>query len=260
MTCPWPHRGWAVCERRSSAAMPTSPRRDGWLRWRKVGANVAWVWLVLWALWSPLQAHSQNRVVLPTATDLPQALAQALALGQPLVVMVSLDNCPYCRQVRQSHLGPMWRGGQVVVQIDMQHKETLTDWDGQTRSHGEWVKNRRISVAPTVLFFGPDGREVADRLEGASLPDFYGAYLDQRLAQARQRLLPRAGAHGGAGKGDVPLEGPGLGLASGLPLGLFQRRDFALWLERGSGESRVNTGYESLNPGWNRYILEIADI
>ena len=207
-----------------------------------------------------MPAHSQNRVVLPTATDLPQALAQALAQGQPLVVMVSLDNCPYCRQVRQSHLGPLWRGGQVVVQIDMQHKETLIDWDGQTRSHGDWVKNRRISVAPTVLFFGPDGREVADRLEGASLPDFYGAYLDQRLAQARQRLLPRAGAHGGAGKGDVPREGPGLDLASGLPLGLFQRRDFALWLDRGSGESRVNTGYESLTPGWNRYILEIADI
>ena len=155
MTCPWPHCGWAVCERGSYAAMSTSPRRDGWLRWRKAGANAAWVWLVLWALWSPLQAHSQNRVVLPTATDLPQALAQALALGQPLVVMVSLDNCPYCRQVRQSHLGPMWRGGQVVVQIDMQHKETLTDWDGQTRSHGDWVKNRRISVAPTVLFFWP---------------------------------------------------------------------------------------------------------
>ena len=204
--------------------MPTSPRRDGWLRWRKVGANVAWVWLVLWALWSPLQAHSQNRVVLPTATDLPQALAQALALGQPLVVMVSLDNCPYCRQVRQSHLGPMWRGGQVVVQIDMQHKETLTDWDGQTRSHGDWVKNRRISVAPTVLFFGPDGREVADRLEGASLPDFYGAYLDQRLAQARQRLLPRAGANSGFGAGVGPGEGSGMGVVTALHMGLAQHQ------------------------------------
>ena len=224
MTCPWPHRGWAVCERGSSAAMPTSPRRDGWLRWRKAGANAAWVWLVLWALWSPLQAHSQNRLVLPTATDLPQALAQALALGQPLVVMVSLDNCPYCRQVRQSHLGPMWRGGQVVVQIDMQHKETLTDWDGQTRSHGDWVKNRRISVAPTVLFFGPDGREVADRLEGASLPDFYGAYLDQRLAQARQRLLPRAGANSGFGAGVGPGEGSGMGVVTALHMGLAQHQ------------------------------------
>jgi len=219
--------------------MPTSPRRDGWLRWRKAGANAAWVWLVLWALWSPLQAHSQNRVVLPTATDLPQALAQALALGQPLVVMVSLDNCPYCRQVRQSHLGPLWRGGQVVVQIDMQHKETLTDWDGQTRSHGDWVKNRRISVAPTVLFFGPDGREVADRLEGASLPDFYGAYLDQRLAQARQRLQPRAGANSGVETRVGPGEGNGMGVVTALHMGLAQHwplapaRDLEAWDAKG---------------------------
>jgi hypothetical protein len=178
-------------------------------------------------------------VVLPTATDLPQALAQALALGQPLVVMVSLDNCPYCRQVRQSHLGPMWRGGQVVVQIDMQHKETLTDWDGQTRSHGDWVKNRRISVAPTVLFFGPDGREVADRLEGASLPDFYGAYLDQRLAQARQRLLPRAGANSGFGTGVGPGEDSGMGVDTALYMGLAQyrtsapARDLEAWSAKG---------------------------
>jgi hypothetical protein len=135
-------------------------------------------------------------VVLPTATDLPQALAQAQAQGQPLVVMVSLDNCPYCRQVRQSHLGPLWRSGQAVVQINMQHTETLTDGDGQVRSHAEWVKRRKVSVAPTVLFLGPGGREVADRLEGASLPDFYGAYLDERLAQARQRLAAQPAATG----------------------------------------------------------------
>ena len=199
----------------------------GWTHGRSAGPAWLGVWLLLWALWCPIPAHSQNRVVLPTATDLPQALAQALALGQPLVVMVSLDNCPYCRQVRQSHLGPMWRGGQVVVQIDMQHKETLTDWDGQIRSHGDCVKNRRISVAPTVLFFGPDGREVADRLEGASLPDFYGAYLDQRLAQARQRLLPRGGANSGVETRVGPGEGSGVGVVTALHMGLAQRRTFA---------------------------------
>ena len=223
---PWADRGhvWAGCERRSCAVAPLSPRLQGGARWRHGFTAFMGVCLFGWALCCPIPAHSQNRVVLPTATDLPQALAQALALGQPLVVMVSLDNCPYCRQVRQSHLGPMWRGGQVVVQIDMQHKETLTDWDGQTRSHGDWVKNRRISVAPTVLFFGPDGREVADRLEGASLPDFYGAYLDQRLAQARQRLLPRAGANSGFGTGVGPGEDSGMGVVTALHMGLAQHQ------------------------------------
>ena len=159
-------------------------------------ACTAALWLCGLALAWPQGAAGQQRVVLPTATDLPQALAQAQAQGQPLVVMVSLDNCPYCRQVRQSHLGPLWRSGQAVVQINMQHTETLTDGDGQVRSHAEWVKRRKVSVAPTVLFLGPGGREVADRLEGASLPDFYGAYLDERLAQARQRLAAQPAATG----------------------------------------------------------------
>lgn len=241
MWCPWADRGhvWAGCERRSRAVAPLSSRLQGGARWRHGFTAFMGVCLFGWALCCPIPAHSQNRVVLPSATDLPQALAQALAQGQPLVVMVSLDNCPYCRQVRQSHLGPLWRGGQVVVQIDMQHKETLTDWDGQTRSHGDWVKNRRISVAPTVLFFGPDGREVADRLEGASLPDFYGAYLDQRLAQARQRLLPRAGANSVLETRVGPGEGSGVGVVTALHMGLAQyrtsapARDLEAWHAKG---------------------------
>ena len=180
---PW--RVWAWCASTLRRAAPRLSARG--LAW------AALLWLV-GALLAPVPAQTPAQVVLPTATDLPRSLAQALAQGQALVVMVSLDGCPYCRQVRQSHLGPLWRSGQVVVQIDMQHRETLIDWDGQTRSHAEWVKNRRISVAPTVLFLGPDGREVADRLEGASLPDIYGAYLDGRLALARQRLAPPKGA------------------------------------------------------------------
>jgi len=45
-----------------------------------------------------------------------------------------------------------------------------------------------VSIAPTVLFFGRNGQEIADRMEGGYLPDFYAAYLDERLAQARKLL------------------------------------------------------------------------
>lgn len=39
-----------------------------------------------------------------------------------------------------------------------------------------------------MLFFGRGGVEVAERLTGGYIPDFYGAYLDERLAQARKAL------------------------------------------------------------------------
>ena len=39
-----------------------------------------------------------------------------------------------------------------------------------------------------VLFLGRQGQALAERLVGVAVPDFYGAYLDERLATARQAL------------------------------------------------------------------------
>ena len=46
----------------------------------------------------------------------------------------------------------------------------------------------KARFAPTVLFLGPNGQELAERLVGVAVPDFYGSYLEARLAQARARL------------------------------------------------------------------------
>ena len=122
---------------------------------------------------------------LPSAANLAGDLMQALKAGQPLVVLVSLDGCGYCQQVRQNYLGPMrMRSGLHAVQIDMNTTSRVTDFDGQPLSHQDWVNKRAIRIAPTVLFFGAKGAELAPRLVGASLPDFYGAYLNDRLHTA----------------------------------------------------------------------------
>ena len=127
--------------------------------------------------------------VLPVAGSLPDELNRALAKGQPLVVMVSLKGCPFCEVARNNYLAPMLREGQIdVVQVDMRTSLPVTDFQGKALTHEDLVRQWKISIAPTVLFFGKGGVEVADRLVGGYLPDFYGAYLDARLAQARQRV------------------------------------------------------------------------
>ncbi|MEY3428177.1 MAG: hypothetical protein RIS60_1529, partial [Pseudomonadota bacterium] len=52
----------------------------------------------------------------------------------------------------------------------------------------QMVKHWRVSIAPTLLFLGPKGQEIADRMEGGYLPDFYGSYLDERIAMARKLI------------------------------------------------------------------------
>ncbi len=133
-----------------------------------------------------------NPVVLPSTDSLPASLTQALQLKQPLVVMVSLHGCPFCKVVRENYLQPLRALGLQVVQIDMRDTRTLLDFDGTSLTQDAWVRKQGIKLAPTVLFFGAQGREVASRLKGAYLPDFYGAYLDDQLAIARRSVAGAA--------------------------------------------------------------------
>ena len=141
-----------------------------------------------WPAVSGAQSPGGHHQSLPPAQSLRDELAAALARKSPLVVMVSLEGCPHCRVARQSHLVPMWREGLPIVQVDFRNERVLTDFLGQKRSHDEMTRLWRVTVAPTLLFFGPGGREVAERMEGAYLPDFYRSYLEQRLDQARAKL------------------------------------------------------------------------
>ncbi|MDO8777437.1 MAG: hypothetical protein Q7K57_53715 [Burkholderiaceae bacterium] len=126
---------------------------------------------------------------LPTAVSLSDELAQALKKGSPLLVMVSLEGCPFCKVARENYLGPLReQQGLSVVQVDMRSSRALRDFKGATLTQDELIRSWRIKVAPTVLFFGLGGVEIAERLVGGYIPDFYGAYLDDRLRLARATL------------------------------------------------------------------------
>ena len=123
---------------------------------------------------------------LPLSLSLRDELAAALARRQPLLVLVSLDGCPFCKEARQNYLRPLLeQEGQAVVQLDMRSRQPVLDFRGASRTHDAMVRHWGVKIAPTVLFFGRDGVEAAERMAGAYIPDFYGAYLEQRLAQAR---------------------------------------------------------------------------
>ena len=61
-------------------------------------------------------------------------------------------------------------------------------FDGKPTTVAAQVKAWNATFTPTVLFLGSQGQELAERLVGIAVPDFYGAYLDQRLVTARKAL------------------------------------------------------------------------
>jgi thioredoxin-related protein len=127
---------------------------------------------------------------LPSPASLRSAAQAAAARGEPLVVMTTLPGCPYCDLVRNHYLLPMRRQGKVqAVQLDIRDRTSrLQGFQGNSTTPAEQVSDWKARFAPTVLFLGSEGQELAERLVGVAVPDFYGEYLEARLEQARARL------------------------------------------------------------------------
>lgn len=140
------------------------------------------VWLAGW------RQTASAATSLPVARDISQEIDLALQRGQPLIVLASLEGCVHCERVRRSNLLPRLASGQAMVQVNLRSSEAVKDAQGRPTTHDALARQWQVKVTPTLLFLGPGGRELAERMEGAYQPDFYEAYLEARLSNARQRL------------------------------------------------------------------------
>lgn len=141
------------------------------------------------APWMSLPALAQGAAPsLPRPTSLAAELERALAAGRALVVMVSLEGCPWCKLARENYLVPLAAGGQRVVQVEMAGAIPLADLRGRPSTHEQVVRALDVRVAPTVLFIGRGRAEAAPRLSGIASPDFYGAYLQDRVDAANRTV------------------------------------------------------------------------
>lgn len=136
--------------------------------------------------------------MLVPARDLNVDAKAAAESSQPIIVLVSLGGCPHCEVVRRSHLLPLLRdrGATVPVirQVELNGDARLVDFAGKATTHAEFARRYQARLAPVVFFFAPNGDMLADPLVGAMIPDFYGAYFDDALAQSRARLQKPARA------------------------------------------------------------------
>lgn len=136
------------------------------------------------------ETKAEIRVPLTTNLQADAALAQARSI--PLLIMFSLDNCPYCMVVREEFLDPMQRNSdyhnKVLMRILKMDGGFVTDFDGHRVPVDDLAVRYGASVAPTVVLLDHSGRMLTKRLLGISTPDFYGGYLDAAINESLQRL------------------------------------------------------------------------
>lgn len=155
-------------------------------------------------LWACLAGPgSAAESTLPLLRNAQQEAAPAVRAGQPLLILFSMPGCSYCPDVRDNYLRPMAREAEkaaarpgsvpVVREVDITSTEKLIDFDGTAVESRQFSRRYQVKATPTVLMLDEHGQPLAQPLVGSGMAGFYGAYLDNALDAARQRLKERSG-------------------------------------------------------------------
>lgn len=143
-------------------------------------------WILAW-----LAMAADAATPLPEAQNLAADARIMRTERLPLMVLFSRSNCNWCEKVRREYLAAIAAEPNARVllrQVDIDRDAALTDFTGQTTSHRAFAQAHQARLAPTLMFFGPDGELLADTLVGYHAPDFYGALIDRAIDGSRTRL------------------------------------------------------------------------
>lgn len=147
---------------------------------------------------APIAADAAGRNGLERPASHEAVLREAARDRTVVVALFSLPGCPFCEAIRRDQLRHLAREQAAqrvrVVEYDLTDRRPFAGPAARSpapASPAALAASLDVRLAPTVAFIGPDGKEIAERLVGYSSPDFYGAYLEQRIAQAHERLGAR---------------------------------------------------------------------
>ena len=139
-------------------------------------------------------AHAAAAGVLVQGSNLRRDAREAAQRRIPMMLFFTQSACPYCERARREYLAPLARDpmtAERVVLREIAIESSLIDLDGRRVAAREFALAYNVRLFPSVLLIDGSGRLLADPLVGYTVPDFYGAYLEARVAAATGKLERR---------------------------------------------------------------------
>jgi thioredoxin-related protein len=129
--------------------------------------------------------------------DLTELASESRDKSVPILLMFSAPDCGYCARLERDYLKPMIMSGEydkkiLIRKVQIGAGDEVVGFDGQQTRVDALAEQYKVFVTPTVVFLGPDGRQLADKLVGYNTPDFYGSYLDSAIDRSLKRFRATA--------------------------------------------------------------------
>ncbi len=146
------------------------------------------------AIVAPYFTIGRNVAALPSsvikiASKLNETGQQAARNKTPIVLFVTASDCHYCELLRENLFQFLPTDPRFILrELVMDSRSALQGFNGENSSHAELAKRYQVNFSPTVLFVGPNGKQISDPLVGVLTLDYYRYYFEQNLAKAAKLL------------------------------------------------------------------------
>ena len=140
------------------------------------------------------QTRGDGHEPLTRIDDLRVLALQVRQQQRPLLLFFSLPGCPFCLEVRRSHLAPLALDagrGPLIREIDITSRRTFVGLDGRNTTESEFAGAQKVRIVPHVALADADLKPLAEPMIGIGAADFYGAYLSDAIENATRRLRGR---------------------------------------------------------------------
>jgi thioredoxin-related protein len=133
------------------------------------------------------------RDALPAAVDLQADAQVARAQHLPIVIFFHSATCPFCREVEDLYLTRLQKENEAAPKfllrtVEIGQTQPLITIDGTATDYRTFAKQQGVRLVPHLRFLGPDGAALAPDLIGLTPRDFYGAYLEDSITAAGEKL------------------------------------------------------------------------
>lgn len=133
---------------------------------------------------------------IPLAESLFSLRNESLAQGLPTILFVTEPGCPYCHELRRQVLFPMLRAGELqeialIREVSAHATFEFIDVNGGVVDGASFAKTMGVFALPTLMFIGPTGEELADRMVGIANLEMYEFFLKASIETATRQIEER---------------------------------------------------------------------
>ncbi len=137
--------------------------------------------------------NSVPPVALKAGSDLVEDGRAASEKQIPVLMLFSMENCPYCMDVEEEYLKPLlrnaeYRGKVLIRKIRNDGINTVRDFKGEQRDAGDLIDDYNVSMVPTLILVDSHGKQIAPAIIGIKNSHYYSAELDDAIDASIQKL------------------------------------------------------------------------